>query len=480
MAKKVFTDESLATLINETKAYADNAVSTKGGIPIVTASSTDGVNYTATVDGMSAFTVGMTLIIVPDTTSTNTAPKLNVNNLGAKTIRMPVAYNTSLTAAGAVEGWLLKNKPITVQWNGTYWVTSGFSRPAAQYLYGTVPVENGGTGATTAEAAREKLGIVNGWALESVTTVMPSSAAWNSITYGNGVFVAIASGGICAYSTDGVNWTECNLPNTSNWTSVTYGDGKFVAIGWSNAYSAYSIDGINWTISDMPDSINWNYVTYGNGKFVAIASNSTTSAYSSDGISWSPMTMPIYCSWSSCAYGNGKFIAVDGTSGSSIYAHSTDGINWTQGAFPVSAGWKSVAYGNGTFVVVGSSSTKTDCLTLYSRDGANWHEAVRPSDSTSWWNNVVYADNKFVAVAAASSTDKTVMYSNDGAYWIVSTMPSAIAWSKLAYGNGRYIAIVKNNNVIATSTNGIDWTHEVYYITKDGIDITAMIKSAIG
>lgn len=174
MAKKVFTDESLATLINETKAYTDNAVATKGGIPIVTASSTDGVNYTATVDGMSAFKVGMTLIIVPDITSTNTAPKLNVNSLGAKTIRMPVAYNTSLTAAGAVEGWLLKNKPITVQWNGTYWVTSGFSRPAAQYLYGAVPVENGGTGATTAVDALTNLGIaMEEWSfeLEDGTTV---------------------------------------------------------------------------------------------------------------------------------------------------------------------------------------------------------------------------------------------------------------------------------------------------------------------
>lgn len=130
-----------------------------GGTPIVVAtSSDDGVTYTATVNGMSAFTVGMKITIIPNTASTVTNPKLNVNGLGAKTIRMPVAYYTSFTTAGPVESWLTANKPIDVQWNGTYWVTTGFSRPSAQYLYGTVPVENGGTGATNASTALANLG----------------------------------------------------------------------------------------------------------------------------------------------------------------------------------------------------------------------------------------------------------------------------------------------------------------------------------
>lgn len=130
-----------------------------GGTYIATATSSDnGVTYTATVDGISTFKVGMKITITPDTTSTVTNPKLNVNSLGAKTIRMPVAYYTSFTTAGPVESWLTANKPIDVQWNGTYWVTVGFSRPSAQYLYGTVPVESGGTGATDATTALTNLG----------------------------------------------------------------------------------------------------------------------------------------------------------------------------------------------------------------------------------------------------------------------------------------------------------------------------------
>lgn len=129
-----------------------------GGTPIVSTEG-DGENYTATVNGMTSFVVGMKVTIIPNVTSTTTTPKLNVNGLGAKTIRMPITYNTSLTSTGVIDGWLLANKPVTVQWNGTYWITVDLVRTSAQYLYGAVPIANGGTGATTAEEALINLGI---------------------------------------------------------------------------------------------------------------------------------------------------------------------------------------------------------------------------------------------------------------------------------------------------------------------------------
>lgn len=145
-----------------------------GGIPIVAAASTDGATYTATVDGMTALTVGMKVTIIPDIASTTTTPKLNVNSLGAKTVRMPIALNTSLTTTGPTEGWLVAGKPMTVQYNGTYWITVDMTRAAAQYLYGTVPVSGGGTGATTADAALTNLGA----AKKSVFTTAVIGTTW--------------------------------------------------------------------------------------------------------------------------------------------------------------------------------------------------------------------------------------------------------------------------------------------------------------
>lgn len=129
-----------------------------GGIPIVTTSGT-GSAYTATVDGMTQLKVGARLTIIPHTVSTAFAPTLNINSLGAKSIRMPVSYNTSTTSNGVLESWLIANKPVTLQYNGSYWLTVDITRPSAQYLYGTVPVASGGTGATTAADALINLGL---------------------------------------------------------------------------------------------------------------------------------------------------------------------------------------------------------------------------------------------------------------------------------------------------------------------------------
>lgn len=122
-----------------------------GGIPIVETSGT-GDAYTATVPNVLSFRRGMKVTIIPHVTSTTTSPTLNVNSLGAKSIRMPITYNSSATSVGSVASWIVKNIPITVEYDGTYWKTISCPRPSAQYLYGTVPVSNGGTGLTSVTA----------------------------------------------------------------------------------------------------------------------------------------------------------------------------------------------------------------------------------------------------------------------------------------------------------------------------------------
>jgi len=131
----------------------DNA----GGTPIVTASSSDGAAYIATIEGMDSFVVGKEFIIIPNYTSTTDSPTLNVNGLGAKYLRCPVGTNNSTTAAGANTTWLVANKPVKVRWNGTYWVTD-VTRVDANALYGTTPISKGGTGASDAATALSNLG----------------------------------------------------------------------------------------------------------------------------------------------------------------------------------------------------------------------------------------------------------------------------------------------------------------------------------
>ncbi len=116
-----------------------------------------GAAYTATVDGITALTAGVSFIMVPHTVSTATAPTLNVNSLGAKAIRRRVSNSTATTVAGSAASWLTANKPILVTYDGTYWVAD-IPRANATDIYGTLPIASGGTGAADAATALTNLG----------------------------------------------------------------------------------------------------------------------------------------------------------------------------------------------------------------------------------------------------------------------------------------------------------------------------------
>lgn len=128
------------------------------GVPVVNCTSSDGVTYTATVDGITTLTAGLTIVIIPDTVSTSVSAKLNVNSLGAKYIRQSTTNNTTTGLTPKNANWMAANKPITIQYDGTQWKTVA-ARSNASDMNGVLPIANGGTGATTAEEARENLGI---------------------------------------------------------------------------------------------------------------------------------------------------------------------------------------------------------------------------------------------------------------------------------------------------------------------------------
>ena len=202
---------------------------------------------------------------------------------------------------------------------------------------------------------------------------------WNSIAYGNGVFVAVSSFGSysrIATSTDLINWTSPTYPYTSNndntWDVVRFLNNRFIVLGSSRALN--SLDGITWVSKEFyytPSSNpGWTAIAYGNELFIGITPAILVDniyILSFDGINWQVnQNQSPGGRWRDIAYGNGVFVAVGYDAG--VISTSPNGFNWTNNFFPNS--WWTITYGNGLFVVISSSDTGSIIIT--SPDGYNW------------------------------------------------------------------------------------------------------------
>ena len=126
----------------------------------VTASSSDGTVYHATLDGVTSLYNGLEITVIPSVANTSANPTLNINTLGAKSIKLPLTTNTSATTTLPV-GFLVANRPIKLMYDSTggFWKTVDKQKASASDLYGTIPITSGGFGGTTAAQARTNLGI---------------------------------------------------------------------------------------------------------------------------------------------------------------------------------------------------------------------------------------------------------------------------------------------------------------------------------
>lgn len=193
------------------------------------------------------------------------------------------------------------------------------------------------------------------------TSTVPSFGNRTSVVYGAGKFVAVANSGVacnpnCAItSTDGINWTLRTLPVT-DWNSIAYGNGLFVAVGndfFGPGFAATSTDGVTWSKFSTPNTFQG--IAYGAGKFVAVSDTGAVRT-STDGSTWQNQTAPAANSWTSVSYGNGIFTAVSKSGSGNRVMTSPDGVTWTSRASAANSGWSSVVYGNDRWVSVADAS----------------------------------------------------------------------------------------------------------------------------
>ncbi len=123
---------------------------------------------------------------------------------------------------------------------------------------------------------------------------MPNNTYWQCVTYGNGVFSALAGGtAYAAYSPNGIVWSNATGLPSANWGGMAFGNGIFAAVAYDSDIAAYSINGIVWNSSVNASNALWYSTAFAGGLFVAPAIGSTNASYSANGINWNSSASPL-------------------------------------------------------------------------------------------------------------------------------------------------------------------------------------------
>lgn len=231
---------------------------------------------------------------------------------------------------------------------------------------------------------------------------------WNSVAYGNGIFVVGGESGYVTTSTnEGTTWsTPKQLVTTGSWANVIYANGSFMMLNFHNGKLATSTDGITWTTRDTYSLEYWRGLAYGNGIYVAVGPSYGTIMTSTDGETWTKRTVGSVI-WKDIAYGNGKFIII---SDGGYFSTSTDGVTWkSQSRIPnISRGYDVITFSNGKFVVAEGYGGNTQTTT----DGETWTTPNTSAGSYSW-QSIAASDGKFILVGNRGYVTTSV----DGITW---------------------------------------------------------------
>lgn len=147
--KPELTDAADITAYNENWDKLDGQLSNVKNA-VVVANSSDGASYVTTIPNVESLYSGLKIIITPDVNNTSNNPTIDVNNLGSKQIRLPLSINNAAYVNLPVN-YLTAGNPVELMYDADYnngvWRVHGKQKTSASDLYGTVPIESGGTSA---------------------------------------------------------------------------------------------------------------------------------------------------------------------------------------------------------------------------------------------------------------------------------------------------------------------------------------------
>lgn len=271
------------------------------------------------------------------------------------------------------------------------------------------------------------------------------------LTFGNTIFLLICNINGDTYpriltSTNGTTWTtiyDGNTPITGVVTPkhLVFGNGSFKLTD-NAADSVYvaddaidmTFDGETWTHSvTIAGSDGNNPIFYINGYFIVfpitgsifISNEGTNYTSYADGHTFGDDIV-------GAAFGNGVYVAVDASGGWYVTSNPT---NWNvAGGGVVAEVSNDIIFFNGNFIIA------TDNGLYKSTNGVDYTLVLDTSNQK--WQSLATDGTRIVAVSD-SMVATCIAWSIDGISWNLETTGEANEWSKIVYGNGKFIALSK-------------------------------------
>lgn len=301
---------------------------------------------------------------------------------------------------------------------------------------------------------------------------MLSNKNWTSVTYGQGIYVAVSNDGYSMRSVDGIYWIESRITGSTSqlWSSVCYGDGYFVAVATSSINNQgvqtsnrlmTSTDGNTWSIKNA-DLFAYTSITFGaTNIFVAVAQNSPPVAglpttcralWGKPPNSWYTVCSTPGYPFQGVTFGNGYFVAVS-TQG---IMTSNNGSNWevyktiSNGGMVPNGTWTAITFGNEIYVAVSVSAFGSNKTVITSSDRVNWIAR----DALNYpWKCITFGNGIFVALSKNGKS----MTSYDGIIWTERIVPNS-EWTSITFGNNLFVAVASAGIYITMSSkDGINW-----------------------
>ena len=281
------------------------------------------------------------------------------------------------------------------------------------------------------------------WQMGTGTSTSLACQGFNTIAYGNGVYVAgctpTGSGNSFATSTDQITWTgRGGSTLMSNVNQIAYGNGIFIAAGTRGTAGSSimkSTDGVTWT--NLTD-IGSRCVAYYQGRWFVWGL--IYFYYSDDsGTTWNYSSSSSYL-YSNLAksfgFGYGVVISV-GQGTQNTLAISTDlGVTWSGKGLLLTGSGNDVKYNNGVWLAVGGDNVSTENVIVKSTN-----------NGTTWTQVATYNTSYFTSVNGVQNVNNT--------WYITGRGASYLAYSNTNNPSSMSDFVMVSTSSVYFSTNGV-------------------------